>query len=248
MRDQSPGNFNTFKDIYDLGLGTVTSSAIVNIGIYGTGASLLWNILLANSPQVLLSFLYLTYQGIFTCMISADEWSRFAHERKALRVTSPSGKQRSTYYLQLPYKYALPLLALSSTLHWLVSQAIFLARVTTLQRDGEEDQTTSISTCGYSCIGIIFVLIVGFLAVVSSIGIGFRRYPAGIPLAAGCSAAISAACHPPSCEDVDAAVLPLKWGVVSEGHCSFSSGAVQSPVAGYLYAGEARKRTTAVGG
>lgn len=36
-------------------------------------------ILLVNLPQVLLSFLYLTYNGLFTSMLLAKEWSEFAH-------------------------------------------------------------------------------------------------------------------------------------------------------------------------
>lgn len=41
-----------------------------------------------------------------------------------------TGQQRSTYRLQLPYVYGVPLVIISSGLHWLVSQSLFLARVT----------------------------------------------------------------------------------------------------------------------
>ncbi|KAI9770842.1 MAG: hypothetical protein M1839_003037 [Geoglossum umbratile] len=215
---------------------------VISIGISGMGAGpLIANVLPANSPQAVLSFLYLTYNGIFTCMLSADEWGRLAHQRKTLRVTSPAGNQRSNYYLQLPYAFALPLLAISGTLHWLVSQSIFLARVAYYDVNGNYNGNFSFSTCGYSCIAIIFVIAVGSVVVLGGIGFGFRRYPAGIPLAAGCSAAISAACHPSPHEDEDASVLPLRWGAVSTDHCSFSAGPVENPVAGSLYAGMGRK-------
>jgi hypothetical protein len=237
----------SFMAIYNIGVGTVTAVSLVRIDFTGRGpGGLLANVLLANAPQGVLSFLYLTYNGIFTCMLNADEWGRFAHQRKRLRVTSPSGKQRSTYYLQLPYAYALPLLALSGTLHWLVSQSIFLARIKWNSRDGEEDLGNSVSTCGYSCIAIIFVIIAGSVAVLGGIGMGFRRYPAGIPLASGCSAAISAACHPLPNENVDAPFLPLQWGVVSQGHCSFGAGPVEKPQEGYEFSG-VRKRVPTVG-
>jgi hypothetical protein len=246
-------NDGSLSELYKIGVGAVTASSLINIGLNGLGArDLLANVLLANLPQAILSFLYLMYNGIFTCMVSADEWSGFAHQRKTLRVTSPVGKQRTSYYLQLPYKFALPLLLLSGILHWLVSQSIFLARVTIFNPDGDEDDYQSISTCGYSCIAIIFVIIVGGIAVLSGLGFGFRRYPAEMPLAAGCSAAISAACHPPL-TDEDASVLPVKWGAVPTnnsaiGHCSFSCNVVSSPVPGEQYAGELKKRKPPLSG
>ena len=197
------------------------------------------SILLANSPQVLLSFLFLTYNGLFTCMLLGHEWSSYAHVRKPLRVTSPAGSQRSTYRLQLPYKYGIPLLVLSGTLHWLVSQSIFLARVDWYE-DGMLDQYSydSISTVGYSCIAIITVIALGGIVVIIGILHGFRRYKPGIPLAASCSAAISAACHRPN-EDVDAPYKPVMWGAVKSknpiGHCCFTSFEVTKPVKGQKY-------------
>ena len=202
-------------------------------------------ILISNSPQLILSFLYLTYNGLFTSMLLAKEWSGFAHHRKTLRITSPKDQQRSTYWLQLPYRYSIPLSVTSSLLHWLVSQSIFLARVTVLDPTGAEDTSQSISTCGYSNIAIIFVISFGSILPLIAIVYGFRRYPSGMPLAASCSAAISAACHPPEA-DIDAASKPLQWGVTGEvvetnagrkvGHCSFTSLEVTAPVEGQLYA------------
>ena len=198
------------------------------------------SILLANSPQVLLSFLFLTYNGLFTCMLLGQEWSSYAHVRKPLRVTSPAGSQSSTYRLQLPYKYGIPLLVLSGTLHWLVSQSIFLARVDWYD-DGVLDpysSSYSASTVGYSCIAIITVIALGGIVVIIGILHGFKRYKPGIPLAGSCSAAISAACHRPN-EDVDAAYKPLMWGAVESsgpiGHCCFTSFEVTKPVKGQKY-------------
>jgi hypothetical protein len=89
--------------LYSLGFGTVSASSIVSVAPKG----LLATTLFANLPQAILSFLYLTYNGLFSCMLGAYEWSRFARVRKPLRVSRPVGKQRSTYYLQLPYTYAI---------------------------------------------------------------------------------------------------------------------------------------------
>ena len=209
-------------------------------------AGVIATVLVANSPQILLSFLYFSYNGVFTCMLLAEEWSAYGTKKRFLRVTSPTGGQRSTYRLQLPYRYSVPLLIGSSTLHWLVSQSIFLARVSTVDSAGVEISGAAISTCGYSPMAMIFVLILGSVIVLLGICFGFRKSRGGMPLAGSCSAAISAACHPPEA-DVNASLRRVMWGVVAEesfqyegesvGHCSFSSSTVEAPVEGKYYAG-----------
>lgn len=180
-------------------------------------------------------------------MLLADELNGYAHRRKTLRVTSPTGKQRSTYRLHIPYSYGVPLLVMFGILHWLVSQSLFLARVAVYNSEGSVDVPGSTSTCGYSLIAVFFVLIViiviiWFLAVTA-----FRISKPGMPLMGSCSAAISAACHPPD-DDKDASKLPVKWGVVESktvdrtgnevGHCTFTSFKVRAPMKGKLYAGQ----------
>lgn len=186
-------------------------------------------------------------------MLLAKEWRGYAHKRKALRVTSASAEQRSTYWLQLPYRYSIPLLVASGTLHWLVSQSIFLARVTVLDDTGVEDPDESISTCGYSNIAIICVIALGVLVISVGVANGFRKYDSSMPLARSCSAAISAACHPPE-GDVDASSKELMWGVVDEGiasddgpaigHCCFTSSKVSTPIEGHLYVGSSKRQRT----
>lgn len=228
--------------LWNLGFGAVTSESMVSWNEPGSGGLLL-TVLVANSPQVLLSFLFLTYNGLYTCMLMAKEWSDYAYERKTLRVTDPVGDQRSTYRLQLPYKYGIPLTVLSGILHWLVSQSLFLARVASFDSDGEEDISESFTTVGYSCIAIITVIILGAIVIALGILNGFRKYRPGMPLVGSCSAAISAACHRPS-EDIDAAILPVLWGSVSGheegavGHCCFTSFEVSPPMEGEFYAGQ----------
>ncbi|KAL8903787.1 MAG: hypothetical protein Q9171_007280 [Xanthocarpia ochracea] len=194
--------------------------------------------LLANVPQVLVSYTYITFNNILTCMLAGKEWMDFAIRRRPLRVTSPTGQQRSTYWLQLPYHYSLPLLALSSFLSWLVSQSLFVVRVLVRDKGQLLPPNFMISTCGYSPGAITLTLILSFVIVSATIATAARRYPAGMPLSATCSGAISAACHPPA-DDHDVAVLPVQWGVVSVkdgvGHCSFSSKLVSPPVPGRRY-------------
>ncbi|KAF2118006.1 hypothetical protein BDV96DRAFT_489526 [Lophiotrema nucula] len=83
----------------------------------GTG-NLLTNKLAVNAPQTTLSFIYVAYNLMLTTLLLAREWDQYAYHRKGLRVSSkPKGAQRSIYFLQLPYRYSVPLLLVSGTLH-----------------------------------------------------------------------------------------------------------------------------------
>ena len=236
----------SISHLWSLGFGNVTSESLAALNMSGT-TGLIVTTIVANLPQVLLSFLYLMYNSLFTCMLLGKEWNDFAYERKYLRVSLPKGSQRSTYFLQLPYRYGVPLLITSGLLHWLVSQSIFLARIDVFDGAGAKLGDESISTCGYSNIAIIFVIVVGLLVILTGIAHGFRRYKPGIPLAGSCSAAISAACHGPP-EDEKASLKPVKWGVApqskdeesaseSVGHCCFTSLPVDFPIEDSFYAG-----------
>ena len=197
--------------------------------------------MLTSSYQLILSFLYFLFNGICTCMLLAKEWSGYAHERKTLRVSSPIGKQRSTYFLELPYRYAIPLLIFSGFLHWFVSQSIFLANIDIYGINGDYDELSpdySYSTCGYSPIAMVFVIIFGSLLILFGLVLGFRTYKPGIPLVGSCSKKISAACHIPENElELHPEQGPLQWGIIpgvfdknGNPHCSFSSNRVIKPL------------------
>ena len=232
--------------LWSLGFGNVDPDFLIQITDEDlfSAAGLIANVLIANSPQILLSFLYFALNGIFTCMLLAEEWSAYATKRRYLRVTSPTEGQRSSYYLQLPYRYGIPLLIGSSALHWLVSQSIFLVRVNVTDFTGVEIPEAGFSSCGYSPIAIVFVIILGSVVVILGICFGFRTARGVMPLAGSCSAAISAACHTP---EADASTKRIMWGVVADdcfqyegenvGHCSFTSSTVEALVVGKWYAG-----------
>ena len=197
--------------------------------------------MLTSSYQLILSFLYFLFNGICTCMLLAKEWSEYAYERKTLRVSSPIEKQRSTYFLRLPYKYAIPLLGFSGLLHWFVSQSIFLANIDVYGTRGDYgvlSSNDSYSTCGYSPIAMVFVIIFGSLLILFGPALGFKTYKTGIPLAGSCSKKISAACHIPENKlELHPEQGPLQWGVVpgvfdknGNPHCSFSSNRVTKPL------------------
>jgi hypothetical protein len=184
--------------LVELGFGSFDPSLIINVGIAQEGtAGLTECVMLANLPQVILSFLYLMYNGLYTSMHLAHEYGGYATERKALRVTSPRGTQRSTYWLQLPYTYGVPLIMASATLHWLVSQSIFLARVSVWTNGVRtEGQYTASSALGYSPAPILSAVVLGICMLVVAVGMGwFRRLPSSIPIAGSCSMALAAAAH-----------------------------------------------------
>jgi hypothetical protein len=202
----------------------------------------LLNAWIANAPQLVLSFCYLAINSECTAMAGAAEWNSFASSHKGLRVTRPVGQQRDTYFLQLPYRWSLPLTIASGGLHWLLSQSIFLVRIDDYGLTGELNAFNSKSACGFSPTSWI-TLTVCFLLLVGTVGlVGRKKIKVKIPFAASCSLVISAACHTMADDaDADAHLRPVRWGVVErrmydgEMHCSFSSRNVTKPKAGATY-------------
>ncbi|KAL9115828.1 MAG: hypothetical protein Q9227_000196 [Pyrenula ochraceoflavens] len=225
----------TVSYIWSLGIGAVRSGSLVTGPILKgfRGATGLLNVvLLANLPQALLSFLYLCYNNLFTTMCLAQEWDSFSHLRKGLRVSRPNGEQRSKYFLQLPYRYAIPMVIVSLLFHWLVSQSLFLANITMIGplSDGRPffdldpltgvDKGRSITTLGYSPVAIILSLVFAIALTGAALAMGATKLQSDIPLAGSCSAPISAACHPPRGEGErgeSVAMRKVMWGAVDEG-------------------------------
>lgn len=117
---------------------------------------LISNVILANIPQLLASVFYLIYNAILTTFLVQYEFSKMYKTRKSLRVSEPVGTQRSSYPISLPFRYGIPLSTSSGVMSWLLSQSLFLARITALHPDGTPDRAHSFSTTGYSPIAIFF--------------------------------------------------------------------------------------------
>ncbi|KAF2155260.1 hypothetical protein K461DRAFT_276457 [Myriangium duriaei CBS 260.36] len=114
-------------------------------------------------------------------------------------------------FLQLPLRYALPLMVVSALAHWVISQSFFVMAVEYSGMDGLIDNATFYAA-GYSVMAIIIALALGGALILTLLVVGMRRLPAtGIPFVGCCSAAISAACH----GEVEA-TEPLRWGVVAD--------------------------------
>ena len=199
------------------------------------------DVITVNTPQILFSTLYFLYNGMFTTMVTAHEWSLFASTRKSLRVSEPKKGQRSTYWLQLPWKYSLPLLSISILLHWLVSRSLFLVRINVYGWDGTQQPDRDISAAGYSPLAILIVILIVIVSLIVMLIAGWKKVKPGIPVCGTNSVAIAAACHYAGEEDHNVVQRGLRWGVTEEpdgekaGHCSMSDGDVGRPVEGRMY-------------
>ena len=201
------------SDMWSESLGEADTSNIVRLTSSSTTLSSV--VLISNIPQLIISFLYVMYNNLFTCMLSAAEVSDFAKEQKTLRVSEPKGQQRSTYWLSLPYRYAIPLMTSMGLLHWFISQSIFLLNLEVYDQWGNLNDNSSMTACGYSAKGIFASVILGGFMILVVIGFGFKRFAAGMPVLSNCSIAMSAACHPlPT--DVGISQFSLKYGVLQD--------------------------------
>jgi hypothetical protein len=115
----------------------------------------------ANCWHFALSLTYVLFNFVITKILTGVEWSRFGSKHATLRTSRPKGCQRSTYYLSLPYKYSVPLNVLLSSLHWLISQSVFLAEAHAFSPTGQREPGWDSSRVGYSLLGIILSLSVG---------------------------------------------------------------------------------------
>lgn len=243
------------SEIWEIGLEEANSQTLITGGSWPT--TLIPNVIIANCPQLAFSVLYFAFNNVLTAMCLSAEWSRYAQHRKGLRMShNPQSSQRSSYFLSLPYHYAVPLMAVSALLHWLISQSLFLVGIEAYDSNGTRNPSRDLMTCGYSPAAIVSGISVGVAMFVCLIGLGFRRFASSMPVAGCCSLAISAACHPyfdPNCAShtrgdgmVESklngefmALLPVKWGAVqlegAAGHCTFSAEDVDFPEKGQTY-------------
>lgn len=124
-------------------------------------------------------------------------------------MTSGQGEQLSTYRLQLPYRYSIPLLTISILLHWLVSNTIYIS----IAEGGYyslEDATNSVTFVngtsyglssdayigiGFSSGAILLVLCIAIVLLIIPIVLAWRKYKGVIVVAGANSMVISAACH-----------------------------------------------------
>ena len=241
--------------IFEDGLKSIRKQRMANfwtVGLYGpdpnalfTGGVLnlggiLWVSILINMPQLFFSMLYFLFNAMITMMHTSHEWAMFATSRKALRVSSPDGQQRSTYWLQLPLRYSIPLIVASGSLHWLLGRSIYIVKVDVYGFFGDRQSEKDFFACGYSPLTLLGLMVVLSGMILSLAALSMRRLGSGSPVVKLNSLAIAAACHR-RFEDEDMVTMPLMWGVVRDDtgkdttHCSFSAKEVSPLVEGQIY-------------
>jgi hypothetical protein len=231
------------QSLWQQGIGTIDPNSVFTNSFFDSldaPSQLLRDAIVINTPQLLFSFLYFVYNGLFTCMRTGAEWGQFSRKRTTLRVSEPRGQQRSTYWLSLPWRYSIPFTLISALLHWLLSRSLFLVWISVYGPDGEAQQGLDISACGFSPLAILLVMVILMVSLLVVAIFAARKLDPAIPVVGTCSWALSAACHDTGGE-VDAALKPLLWGVVDSGderragHCTITSREVEKPFHGQLY-------------
>jgi len=218
--------------IYLLHLGVGSPSALTLVDSRIIPSTTISIVILANLPQTVYSLVYLSYNAILTRMFLSLEWSKYSAKYSGLRTSWALGQQRSTFLLQLPYHYAIPFVVLSLLLHWMISSSLFFVKarvfvhgVEQVYSGGGNRGNKTFETLGYSPIAIIACIFLAVVMMAAVLGHARRKYRPGMPFAAACSAAISAACHAEHGDVVFDKMV--KWGLVNEAgdvdveHCTF---------------------------
>ncbi|KAF2726781.1 hypothetical protein EJ04DRAFT_452677, partial [Polyplosphaeria fusca] len=206
--------------------------------------------LIANAPQALLSLAYLALNALTSAMLSAREWAAFAHARKGLRVQArPRGAQRESYFLQLPWRYGVPLAGAGAALHWLASQSVSLVGVEWWENVGDwgREEWHDFGTCGVSPLAVLVFLLAGAGVLLGVVWLGMRRLGSAMPVVGSCSLGVAGGCQVEQGreeeQERESGERKVQWGAVEwvDGsgevvrRCGFSSGSVTYPEEGVLY-------------
>ncbi|KAM0813070.1 putative DUF6536 domain-containing protein [Seiridium cardinale] len=162
-------------------------------------------LMVANAPQLLLSLCYFSYNTFFTRLAVEKEWNAYSLKYTPLRVSYPAGEQFSHYRLQLPYKYSMPLLAVSVLLHWLVSNTIYIFineggywKITGVGEDVARQfgvGPDAVVALGYSPPAILTVFVVSVVLCIIPVVWSLRKVKGDMISGGTNSLVISAACH-----------------------------------------------------
>lgn len=252
----------TLANAWSIGLGQVqTQNLVLGTNLPQLGASaVLITALVANAPQALLSFLYMVYNTIFTLMYLGEDWDlygaytaasriRFRGNSKKqthryLRVSDPKGQQKSTHMLNLPMRFAIPLICISGLLHWLMSSSLYLANISVIPRDGTLPRQDEITTVAFAPQGMILLCALAvWMIVIVSLN-AFRRFGGEMSIVASNSAAISAACHVgnlPERRRREMVLRKLAWGEIPSGDKASHSRKPSDPMGLGIDSGRSKK-------
>lgn len=186
-------------------------------------------ILFSNVWQTGVSMIYFYANALLTCLLVNQEWQHYAEARKPLRVSVPALGQRSTYFLSLPWRYAVPMQLLWVLLHWSLSQSCFLFAVENYFYGQAITETPFLATSPWPSITSV---IIGLIILVGIAIVSQRRDNGPLPLGATCSAVISAACHSMT-GDTHEHMKSLRWGETEMSSVPSAGVTIMQPEGGY---------------
>ncbi|CAI0645301.1 unnamed protein product [Colletotrichum noveboracense] len=159
------------------------------------------SIIMAKAPQLYLSFWYLAYNSLLTRLEMSREWALFCYATQLIKL--PSGQQIATYRLQLPYTYSITLMILSTLMHWLMSNSLFVMvflgdYYLPWQRFGRD--TTGLPEDAAVVVGtlslpVLILIVLGSLMAIFPIAVSRRSLPGSMPIVGSNSLAMMAACR-----------------------------------------------------
>ncbi|KAI1277435.1 hypothetical protein F5Y07DRAFT_362955 [Xylaria sp. FL0933] len=188
------------------------SKGVLSVNIWGDQPpSYIATLLFTNTPQLILSLCYFSYNSLLTQFHVEKEWNAFSISHKPLRVSYPAGQQCSSYRFQLPYTYSIPLIFISITLHWLLSNALFLY----VNEGGYWDPSNSLTgfydaysvsdgstiAIGYNPSFLLALFIAGVVIITVPPLLAFSKMKGDMVAGSWNSLVISAACHVPDNTD-----------------------------------------------
>ena len=132
------GGSLSWNDRYKrFGLGTIDPATSISSGETnakdGNASTFPLQIIIANLPQLWLSLGYLFWNNQISRIWMEREWRSFYAHRMKPRVSYPLESRhpgvRETRWLQLPYWLTFILMVVSTVLHWLTSQTLFVVEI-----------------------------------------------------------------------------------------------------------------------
>ncbi|KAF6820539.1 hypothetical protein CSOJ01_00795 [Colletotrichum sojae] len=157
---------------------------------YANNGCFIYSVLVANAPQLYLSFWYLHYNALITRLEMGREWALFPVRYCPLRVTRP--------------KYSIVLFVMSAFTHWLISNAFFIIVFQGFGGDfiiGDDNYQAdpvnlpegSAVSIGTASLPTLILAILGPIMIIIPIVLSWKTNPGYMPAVGSNSLAISAA-------------------------------------------------------
>ena len=174
---------------------------------------------LANCPQLWLSVGYLLWNNQITRIWGEHEWRSYAGRRKPPRVSYGAKVPgvRNTRWLQLPYVMTAMLMIVSTTMHWVVSQTMFVVEVENQSglpvRNNVPAPDAIIFAICYSPTAIFVIAVMALAALLGITIYYFIPFQTWMPFMAGSARVVFASC---CALPKDLPVDGIMWGDVSD--------------------------------